>query len=77
MIFFFFWVVDNVLKLFFSFWNFVSQNQKEKKKIVARIGIGGPSLDIELVNLSSFNLLEELEGVEEFELDQTSQTKSN
>ena len=56
----------------------MSQNQKEKKKkIVARIGIGGPSLDIELVNLSSFNLLEELEGVEEFELDQTSQTKSN
>ena len=56
----------------------MSQNQKEKKKkIVARIGIGGPSLDIELDNLSSFNLLEELEGVEEFELDQTSQTKSN
>lgn len=39
---------------------------------MARIGIGVPSLDTELVNL-----LEELEGVEEFELDQTSQTKSN
>ena len=55
----------------------IPKPERKKKKIVARIGIGGPSLDIELVNLSSFNLLEELEGVEEFELDQTSQTKSN
>ena len=63
-------VVDNVLKLFFLF-EISCPETRKKKKIVARIGIGGPSLDTELVNL-----LEELEGVEEFELDHTSQTSN-
>ena len=47
-------VVDNVLKLFFLF-EISCPETRKKKKIVARIGIGGPSLDTELVNLKTLS----------------------